>query len=57
MRMRSVGCLVVEGGVAWSKLADPAAFACADGGGPLPGGGSLRGRDPSMRAEAVKCPK
>ena len=40
-----------------SKPANPAPVACADGGGPLPGGGSLRARDSSMREEAMKRQK
>ena len=40
--------------MAWSKPANPVAFACADGGGPSPGSDSLRGRGPSMRDEAAK---
>ena len=48
--MRGFCCLVVEGGVSWVEPAIPLAFACADGGGPSPGGGSLR----DMEDEAAK---
>ena len=42
--------MVVEGGVSWVEPAIPVALARVDGGGPSPGGGSLR----DMEGEAVK---